>query len=387
MSLGYFGEVTQEELFTPRDMVNLVGTPVTPNTSTSGVWLKFLLNGRVLYVPKFHVATTGVSWNSLYAAGLVYGARGPGPLPVPPAGAVDQFKLLTKYEISPNGRKLWPLKVQLMRGANDNFIPTNAWASDLSEWDLLWKTFFAKKWESYVFSTINRGYYNYIQERDSGGNYAGLRGYSDDLDAKTRGAASNSTSIFAWRPIVELVRDPNMALEVTKVGYDVSGGMQLLSPVLSTPETNPIKAVINITAKNSLLYTPQVALSTRSEQVWLEPSTGGVSLVATTEGVTEIVPLRHVTLRNSALVVPSYAIQPGKEEIFVSAPGATITLTADSVIENADAKAVFRPMAVRTTQLPIELYQAMTVEGKVYFTNDAQQTLSPPTFTIEDDVI
>lgn len=386
--LGYFGEVTQTELFGNDEIWGMVKPASgTKNNIAANVWLKFILDGRVLYTPKYPISM-GVKWEDLYAAGAVYGVRGPGVAPVPAGGAVDQILMATKIEKIAGVTKVWPLKVQLMSGANTFATVANDWATDRSEWDRLWIPFFAQKWENYNWQTMNQGYVNWlatIKERTADGVYFATRGGGNNNLAKNYGTMASPSSSVSWRPVIELITDPNMAFNPYRPYFSVGGGMKYMFPVIDDDGVAPLKGVGNVRGYNSHQLGVVVSFETKSEQVWLEPSTGKQNLTADFTDTSELVPLRNMRLRNSAMVPPQVTTQPGREEVFVSAPQAVVTLTA--VADSVDANLVSpsRVVAIRTAQKPIGDYTVKGYEGAVFFTNNAKQSSPPPTFTIETD--
>lgn len=94
--LGYFGRVTQEELFTPAE-IRAATNPMTGDSPVSNdlIWVKFFYKGRVLYYPT-QVFSNNVTFNTIYAGGVAFGVRGPGPYPGTPP--VEQLTLLTKTD-------------------------------------------------------------------------------------------------------------------------------------------------------------------------------------------------------------------------------------------------------------------------------------------------
>ncbi|WBF04761.1 hypothetical protein [Erwinia phage vB_Ea277G] len=386
--LGYFGEVTQAELFGNDEVWGMV-KPVTgtKNNAALNVWLKFILDGRVLYTPKYPI-TMGTKWEDLYAAGAVYGVKGNGDAPVPAGGAVDQFRMVTKIEKIVGVNKIWPLKLQLMSGANSLINSTNDWASDRSEWDRLWTPFFAQKWETYGWQEMNQGYTNRlatIKERNGDGTNYGTRGGNNTIALKNYIAMNTTSSSISWRPVLELINDPNMALSPYLPYFAVSGGQKNFFPVFGDDGVAPLKGVGNVRGYNSHQLGVMFGFDTKTEQVWLEPSTGKQVLTADFTDTSELVPLRNMTLRNSAMTPQAVNVQTGREEVFVNVPQATVTLTA--AVETVDAGLISpqRVVAIRTAQQPILDYTVKGYEGSVDFSNSAKQNAPTPTFTIEAD--
>lgn len=95
--LGYFGEVGYDELFSLSELRRQLnfwgGTDNNPNPA----WIKMFSSGRVIYFPTQALAV-GMSWNLLYAAGLVYGTDNNGVVPGSPA--VNQLAYVSKNKDS-----------------------------------------------------------------------------------------------------------------------------------------------------------------------------------------------------------------------------------------------------------------------------------------------
>jgi hypothetical protein len=212
LELGYFGEVTGAELFEFNGFKEMVGiTAGLYSSAQFQAWLKFAYRGKIVYTTKYRLLSN-ISWLDIYAAGAAYGMKGPGIAPVPTPGAVDQFNMLIRMDDNIEG-KYWPLVLRLMNSSNtDNSAMSGNWPSDQSEWDLLWGGIFNKGWEKYDWATINTtvGGYNLTRERAESPNYTGVRGGGAPL-AKTNGGSDTK---YQYRPTLELVRDPNIVLDV-----------------------------------------------------------------------------------------------------------------------------------------------------------------------------
>lgn len=114
-NLGYFGEVTDLQLFTPAQVAGQAGlflgtdNPTAVSAANGNMWLKFIRNSVVIFIAKMPFRSN-ISWADLYAAGLVYGTRDSGKYPL--ATPKHQFIQMPKYE----GPKLWVLKPRLITG-------------------------------------------------------------------------------------------------------------------------------------------------------------------------------------------------------------------------------------------------------------------------------
>lgn len=201
MTAGFFGEVSVEELFTGEEVASLIGLSAGVSQYNTEPWLKFALDGKILYVAKKPYRHSP-SWLSIYQAGAVYGIDDVGPFPS--GGPVNQLTVIKKGSHN--------LKVRLLTGGNtDPFT-----SSDGSEWNrLLYKVHASDPegtpWVSYtnddINIAVNNGRYNWCQEtsaadnagRATRGNFSGLTHISA-YDA-TYGANSK----YGWRPVLELI--------------------------------------------------------------------------------------------------------------------------------------------------------------------------------------
>lgn len=89
---------TQDELIASLGMTNVGTKNVQPGAVYE--YFKFVLKGKVLYMPKFPLKS-GISWNTVYNNGLVYGKPGNGPFPTDTPADQGQ-KILT----APDGSKV-----------------------------------------------------------------------------------------------------------------------------------------------------------------------------------------------------------------------------------------------------------------------------------------
>lgn len=134
-TMGYFGEVTDSQLFSI-SQVAAAGSLFQGNDNSgltvgSNHWLKFIWNGKIIYIAK-RPFRDNISWADLYAAGLVYGTRDNGKYPL--ATPKHQYIQMPKNE----GPKTWVLKPRLVKGYDVDPI-TNSGGSNIyaGEWSQL----------------------------------------------------------------------------------------------------------------------------------------------------------------------------------------------------------------------------------------------------------
>lgn len=91
--LGYFGEVTANELLTLNELRRQLNFWGGTDNAPSPTWIKMFSAGKVIYFPT-QAAAVGIGWNMLYSAGLVYGTDDNGIVPGSPG--VNQMAVVNK---------------------------------------------------------------------------------------------------------------------------------------------------------------------------------------------------------------------------------------------------------------------------------------------------
>ena len=207
---GYFGTCTQAELFGAAELCTaLAFTPSAQNTSASWVWHKFILDGKILFMPDQSAGST--SWYELYNAGLVYGVDGNGDTPPGfSGGARNQKRQVTK-----NNRTYW---VRLPKGSA---APTTEYLTDFTATDGRWtegewnRTMGRMGCANFTLCTRsrlgNKAVYNsnntsltaaYTQHMRQNGAPVWFW-YSGGSDVPAN--VTWSSNYYAWRPVLELI--------------------------------------------------------------------------------------------------------------------------------------------------------------------------------------
>lgn len=118
-NLGYFGSMQSGEFINANDLV--AKTTLTTFATTMGIinpfplWHKFVRNNKVIIVPEGPIGNS-LSWNQLYAAGMVFGTDDTGPT----AGTITgntPTKQDTKVTIGSD-----TFRIRLMRGMSEGPI-------------------------------------------------------------------------------------------------------------------------------------------------------------------------------------------------------------------------------------------------------------------------
>jgi len=221
MTAGFFGEVPTSELITGDDLATAIGLTAGTSQYSTEPWLKFALDGNIIYVAKKPYRHT-VSWQHIYQAGAVYGTGDNG---YNPSGG----DILQDTNISVDG---FSLDVTLLKGANTDPTGTDATGYDLafthnSEWNRLMYPIHSgihtnsnnpstpsvpyAQWATYsdsdllVHSSFGSGSYSWTQETPVTSTQRLIRGYVG-VTRVTRTTATNTSSSLGWRPCLRLAQ-------------------------------------------------------------------------------------------------------------------------------------------------------------------------------------
>ncbi|MFA5623281.1 MAG: hypothetical protein WC981_03570 [Candidatus Dojkabacteria bacterium] len=212
---GFFGEVASDEFISGDALASAIGliAGISQNSTTS--WLKFYIDGGIIYVPKKPIRHT-VSWQDIYQAGAVYGDNTTGLHPAGTARVQD-----TQVTIGED-----TYKVMLLKGANSNPV-TDEYGYDVaashgSEWNRLFyniaTTIYSDKasqegdqWVEYTDDDLGTwffedvGAYNWcIEQSVAETNCRVIRGHSG-VSYLLRLTVTNAHVNYGWRPKLELV--------------------------------------------------------------------------------------------------------------------------------------------------------------------------------------
>lgn len=257
---GYFGMVAARDFLHRPEMTALLPDNIgTVSGDVELIWLKAAYKGKYLFWPRSGFKVN-VTWDILYAAGLVYGVKGPGLYPgnLPRTGdqvlgavaPVDQLNIISCMA---HGKE-WFFKVRLFKGyAQNPFTPGESTTG--SEWDdLIYRLIIDvdvpnkgayQQWPSYYIPSYQQ---ILVQETNAADlKTAGTRG---------TGGVDKASSIFKsvyllyntlatnhiWMPVLELV-NPD---EILFTPQNISGGSEdffappvITEGTISTPVLGP----------------------------------------------------------------------------------------------------------------------------------------------------
>lgn len=197
----FWGEVPVSELITGDVLATEIGLTAGIAQYSNEPWLKFELDGKTLYVAK-KPYRYDLSWNQIHLSGAVYGTR-----TIELIGDTYRVRLLTGADVDPTpapggfnpvgthasewNRLLYSVHNGIHTHAN-NRTPPGHWPL-YSDTDLL------------IHQTLGNGSFNWCQETDA--NYASQRVFRGRYGVSYFGFGGfyNVSSIFGWRPVLELV--------------------------------------------------------------------------------------------------------------------------------------------------------------------------------------
>lgn len=211
----FVGEVPASMFITYSELSNELG--VTQGSVRDSSWLEFFIDGKPMFVSTQPVRT-GISWEHIYQAGLVYGVDGPGLFPYPEDQPVNQYRTVTI-----NGTEYL---VRLLKGGDVDLIfstpATDFVGTYRSEWSRLFYPIYNTRLPSYSgpmlanysaqqlwFRQSSGGALSWVQEATTNEEKASrVRiGYNISQptaaqSASTRSAvsANNASGANGWRP-------------------------------------------------------------------------------------------------------------------------------------------------------------------------------------------
>lgn len=196
-ALGYYGLVDSADVITGSALAAAVGLSEGVLIHDTTPWMKFALNGKVLFIPQKPLRHS-MSWNTLYQLGLVYGVDG---------GGADPYNDVPVNQNVTINIETWTLKVRLMTGSD-----TDPASGAGGEWnELMYRVSGDSLGEWEIFTTSQL----YIWQSDAKYNYVQETGLNFSTNAHVRGSmgvesygewAKSSTSWHSgWRPVLEVV--------------------------------------------------------------------------------------------------------------------------------------------------------------------------------------
>lgn len=214
---GYFGQTTTAELFTVEEVetkakTTLIGTP--QNRSVLDLWGKYIINGKILYIPKVTVRT-GVSWANLYSAGFMYGTDNNGTYPFTTNANFDVVPLtpvnqLTTIQKTSSDGSVWTFKIRCVStmptdpGPNFNVAATVAQSE--------YSRTIERTAPSVGIPTpwaVNGRPNNVVVGKESWNSGSGLQVYfisaNGNSNAYTRAQATKNNVGAGWLPVLEIV--------------------------------------------------------------------------------------------------------------------------------------------------------------------------------------
>lgn len=204
MTEGFFGEVASAELITGDALASEVGISAGTSQNSTAGWLKFALDGKILFVAKKPIRHT-ISWNNINAANCVYGGK-----TVVIGGLTYKVRLMKGAEVDPFnyeatdrdaiGSEWNRLMLPIHVNAPSSWVypafvasPTKDWGIDYTDTDLV------------TASTAGDGSYSWCQETRSSDTARRVARGGGGVSGSDAGASSTATASYGWRPVLELV--------------------------------------------------------------------------------------------------------------------------------------------------------------------------------------
>lgn len=211
---GYYGEVDDADLIDGVTLASVVGLTTGTAINNTDKWLKFSLDGKILYVSK-KPRRYNLTFNSIYAQRIAYGVNGPGVAPnaslslnqgraITIAGRTYKVRLLSNANVDPSplGNGIVTAGTELSeynRTINRVHGTNPAGVSNAGTWGSLNDT------DLGIAAAGGNGTYCFGCTACTDGNSSRYR-FTRRADGKLwRAVADTAASSNGWRPVLELV--------------------------------------------------------------------------------------------------------------------------------------------------------------------------------------
>lgn len=199
---GFFGELPVADFITGDALATKIGLTTGTALNPTAPWLKFSLDGKVLYVSRSSLRHS-VSWDSLHALGCVFGTK-----TVDIAGETYKVRLLkgitadtlvgttSGYDIESTHGSEWNRLMYHVAKGNGG---TDIFASEPNapgDW--------AQYTDAELAVTTGNGRYQWCQETGTTAANRVFRGLSG-VSVMLQGTSSYSSALCGWRACLELV--------------------------------------------------------------------------------------------------------------------------------------------------------------------------------------
>ena len=226
---GFFGEVTSEELFSSSELAEKVGLVLQSGIVAKPTWLKFVYQGRYLFIAKTPIANQ-IAWDTLYSRGLVFGEDNVGKNPFGSFnGQVNQITLVQKGNIQ--------FKVRLLQEQDPLPNVTTSSVRDLNvDRDAEWNQLIYRVSDSTEFASVNpplKKWVQYTYQQLDLGQFTATAAITDlsAVNVAMRGSATVAyiaararTLGVGWRPVLEVLTG-NELFKAVNHSYQAEGGL------------------------------------------------------------------------------------------------------------------------------------------------------------------
>lgn len=203
---GYFGSLSSNDFVKGSELSSMVNFVEGSLTNDILTWLKFSLDGKILFVPKNNIRKS-ISWEMVYKAGCVYGTNDYGITPL--STPVNQLRIVN---VKGSLFKVRLFKTALTDPIENISSQDNPALSSGSEWNRLMYRIVMEadigaleKWEMFPYSTVSDDYYSLCQETLNSSIKRAMRGGYDGISFFHSRDPETAASNYGWRPILELI--------------------------------------------------------------------------------------------------------------------------------------------------------------------------------------
>lgn len=230
--LGYFGEVGAVDLFKLSELRRQLNFWAGTDSSLNPTWIKMFVAGKVIFFPT-QTPAVSISWNQLYAAGLVYGTDSNGVVPGSPA--VNQLAYVTRDQYNFKVRCFKSQEDDTANHGGTETIGTSALLK-AGEWGKVISALVSPRQSGYTGDNWALYPYNLFILPGTGlGISQNTRQFNQaeclGINNLQVGLAPKASGSYAWMPVLELVSAADVVYFPIKEPVAITKGLTL--PVIT----------------------------------------------------------------------------------------------------------------------------------------------------------
>lgn len=215
---GYFGTLTQAEFYTNSELCTTIRSDLagSANNSIAQVWHKFILDGKILFIPQFSISTN-LSLSNIYSAGAMYGTDDFG-LHFWPGKGINSLAGMNQNKVIVKSGYNFLVRLPKATTSATNVIAPSTWDDTYSngEWYRTMGRIFLNastqanmrpRWDDFLYvggSNYNAQGLTFTQHFNTASGTTVQCGGGTSFD-QLYTSGNTLTTGYYWRPVLELI--------------------------------------------------------------------------------------------------------------------------------------------------------------------------------------